>query len=300
MNGEDQQFPRFEAPSYPTSGMLTTDLWSLGACLQKLVPGPMPSGHPLGRIRPERLRGPTGALMPRPMICLLITILPTRISCRISARLSRPLRHRGLIYDVGGGTGNYTEIAARACPGSEIRFVEPDLGMIGRARSKLSALRNIAYDPSPFESIDAPGTADLVICVHALYAMPQPEQRLIDMARLLRPGGWLYLIDLGRYLDVTEWRSYLFRQLRTKYGLARALRVAWQAREIAKQNRAILEAQKSGAYWTHSDTEMAAHATAAGLTIYRQQTVYPRLQRSSRLSCNRVRTMRPMRQSWWI
>jgi ubiquinone/menaquinone biosynthesis C-methylase UbiE len=179
-----------------------------------------------------------------------------------------------LIYDVGGGTGNYTEIAARACPGSEIRFVEPDLGMIGRAQSKLSALRNIAYDPSPFESIDAPGTADLVICVHALYAMPQPEQRLIDMARLLRPGGWLYLIDLGRYLDVTEWRSYLFRQLRTKYGLARALRVAWQAREIAKQNRAILEAQKSGAYWTHSDTEMAAHATAAGLTIYRQQTVY--------------------------
>src|SRR6056297_1583361 len=49
------------------------------------------------------------------------------------------IRPPELIYDIGGGTGNYTKIAAHACPCSEIRFVEPNAGMIGLARAKLAA-----------------------------------------------------------------------------------------------------------------------------------------------------------------
>ncbi|MBY6201412.1 class I SAM-dependent methyltransferase [Maritalea mobilis] len=179
-----------------------------------------------------------------------------------------------LVYDIGGGTGNYTQVAARSCPASEIRFVEPDDGMMSAARSKLAGHPNIAFDGRPFEAIDAAGAADLVICVHALYAMPQPEQRLRDLARLLRPGGWLYLIDLGRYLDVAEWRGYLFDHLRKEHGLFNALRIAWQARQIARQNKAILTAQKKGIYWTHSEAEIASLVTSAGLQIHRQQPVY--------------------------
>lgn len=179
-----------------------------------------------------------------------------------------------LIYDIGGGTGNYTEIAARACPDSEIRFVEPDAGMIRSAQSKLADHRNIEYDTLALENIDAPGTADLIICVHALYAMPAQEQRLADLRRLLRPGGWLYLIDLGRYMNVTDWRGYLFSSLRKELGLVGALRVFWNGREIAKQNKAILKAQKSGVYWTHTDAEIASVTAAAGFEIVKQQTVY--------------------------
>lgn len=179
-----------------------------------------------------------------------------------------------LIYDIGGGTGNYTEIAARAFPGSEIRFVEPDAGMIGLARAKLAAHGNINYDTLAIEDIDALGTADLVICVHALYAMPAQEQRLGDLRRLLRPGGWLYLVDLGRYMDVADWRSYLFSNLKKEHGLTGALRVLWQGREIAKQNKTILKAQKNGVYWTHTEAEMALAATTAGFEILRQQSVY--------------------------
>lgn len=179
-----------------------------------------------------------------------------------------------LIYDIGGGTGNYTEIAARACPGSEIRFVEPDAGMIGLAKAKLAAHGNINCDTLAIEDIDAPGTADLVICVHALYAMPAQEQRLGDLRRLLRPGGMLYLVDLGRYMNVADWRSYLFTSLKKEYGLTGALRIFWQGREIAKQNKAILKAQKDGIYWTHTEAEIASAATAAGFEILRQQSVY--------------------------
>jgi len=184
------------------------------------------------------------------------------------------IRPPELIYDIGGGTGNYTKIAALACPCSEIRFVEPNAGMIGLARAKLAAHGNITYDTLALEDIDAHGTADLIICVHALYAMPAPEQRLADMLRLLRPDGLLYLIDLGRYMNVADWRRYLFSHLRKEHGLAGTLQIFWQGREIAKQNKTILKAQKNGVYWTHTEEEIASAATAAGFEILRQESVY--------------------------
>lgn len=180
----------------------------------------------------------------------------------------------GLIYDIGGGTGNYTEIAARRCSGSKVRLVEPDAGMIGVAQSKLSGFGNVSYDNLPLEDFEAPAKADLVICIHALYAMPGQKQRLDDLRQLLRPGGLLYLVDLGRYMDVRDWRGYLFSHLKKEHGLAGALRIVWQGREIAKQNAAIFRAQKKGVYWTHTEAEIASAATAAGFEILRQQSVY--------------------------
>lgn len=178
------------------------------------------------------------------------------------------------IYDIGGGTGNYTQIAARCCPDSEIRLVEPDEGMNELARAKLAEFKNVSFQTCGLEAFDEPEKADLVICVHALYAMPAQEQRLGELRRLLRPGGWLYLIDLGRYMDVADWRRYLFKSLREKLGLVGALRVFWQGREIAKQNTSIFEAQKKGVYWTHSAAEMAKAVTEAGFEIVRQESVY--------------------------
>lgn len=179
-----------------------------------------------------------------------------------------------LIYDIGGGTGNYSEITARAFPNSEIHLIEPDPGMIRVAQAKLAGHANVNYDARAFEAFDAPGTADLVICVHALYTMPDQGARLRDLRRLLRPGGWLYLVDLGRPMNVADWRSYLFAHLRREHGLAGALRIFWQGRQIAKQNAAIRRAQDSGAYWTHSEAELAAATAGAGFEILRQQSIY--------------------------
>jgi ubiquinone/menaquinone biosynthesis C-methylase UbiE len=178
------------------------------------------------------------------------------------------------IYDIGGGTGNYTEIAARVCPDSEVRLAEPDAAMLRSARAKLAAHENIKYDIHALQDLDASLTADLVICVHALYAMPEQEQRLGDLRRLLRSGGLLYLVDLGRCMNVAEWRNYLFSNLKKKHGLVGALRIFWQGREIANQNSTIHKAQKSGAYWTHTEAEIASAVTGAGFKILRQETVY--------------------------
>lgn len=179
-----------------------------------------------------------------------------------------------VIHDIGSGTGNYTEIAARRFPDSEIHLLEPDAGMVGVARAKLAAHDNITFHTRALEGFEPGNPADLVVCVHALYAMPNQAQRLHDLRRLVRPGGWLYLVDLGRHMNVADWRGYLFSHLKTKLGLARALRVFWQGRQIAKQNATILRAQKQGTYWTHSEAEFASDVAAAGFEIYRQQSVY--------------------------
>jgi SAM-dependent methyltransferase len=179
-----------------------------------------------------------------------------------------------VIYDIGGGTGNYTKIAAHAFPNSEVHLVEPDAGMIASAKTKLAAFNNIEYHNRTFNGFEAAGTADLVVCVHALYTMPDQEERLRDLRKLLRPGGLLYLIDIGRYLDVSDWRSYLFSSIKKTHGIAGALRIFWQGREIAKQNTAIFKAQKQGVYWTNSETEIAAAVAAADFEILQQKPVY--------------------------
>lgn len=179
-----------------------------------------------------------------------------------------------VILDVGAGTGNYTEIAARKFPDAELYCIEPDAGMIARAEEKLAAHPQIRFENLPLEDVREEGIADLIVCVHAVYAMPGQAERLKDLHRLLRPGGMLYLIDLGRPMDVSDWRGFLFSHLRNERGLWGALKVFWQGREIAKQNNNILKAQQQGVYWTHSEAEIAAAVTAAGFDILRQQSVY--------------------------
>lgn len=179
-----------------------------------------------------------------------------------------------LIYDIGGGTGNYSEIAARRCPDSSVHLVEPDLGMISRAKEKLSSYNNITYIDSALQEFEPSAKADLVICVHALYAMPAPKDRLADLRRLLRPGGTLFLVDIGRTLNVADWRSYFFSHLSREVGIAKALWIFWRGREIAKHNKSIIKAQKDKIYWTHTASEIADVVENAGFEIVEQKPIY--------------------------
>jgi ubiquinone/menaquinone biosynthesis C-methylase UbiE len=179
-----------------------------------------------------------------------------------------------VIYDIGGGTGNYSQIATRRYPESSLYFVEPDQGMRLRATEKLSAHGNVTFIDRPLQELDAPAKADLVICAHALYTMPKPDQRLAELRKLLRPGGVLFLVDLGRPMNVAEWRTYLLSEMMRKLGIIEATKLFWKGREIASQNKAIYKAQKDKLYWTHSEAEIASAVEQAGFEIMSQKTVY--------------------------
>lgn len=179
-----------------------------------------------------------------------------------------------VIYDIGGGTGNYSQLATRRYPESTIYFVEPDEGMRLRAAEKLSAHGNVTFIDRSLQELEAPAKADLVICAHALYTMPAPAERLVELRNLLRPGGMMFLVDLGRPMNVAEWRTYLLSHMMRKLGVIAATKLFWKGREIASQNKAIYKAQKDNLYWTHSEAEIASAVEQAGFEIMSQKTVY--------------------------
>ncbi len=54
----------------------------------------------------------------------------------------------------------------------------------------------------------APATFDLITCTNALHAMPDPVGTLVELRRLLAPGGHLVLEDFARRSPPFPWRAF--------------------------------------------------------------------------------------------
>ncbi|WP_134764821.1 class I SAM-dependent methyltransferase [Nocardioides sp. 1609] len=102
------------------------------------------------------------------------------------------------VVDVGCGTGTLALLLADA--GHRVRGVDLAPRMVERARAKATAAGldvpfaiGDAGDP-PYE----PGSTDVVLCRHVLWALPDPASALARWTALLRPGGRLVLVE-GRW-----------------------------------------------------------------------------------------------------
>ncbi|GAA4677476.1 class I SAM-dependent methyltransferase [Nocardioides nanhaiensis] len=101
------------------------------------------------------------------------------------------------VVDLGCGTGSLAVLLAEA--GHRVRGLDLSPAMVEQARAKVEAhgvgervslAVGDAADP-PGE----PGSADLVLCRHVLWALPDPSAALARWVRLLRPGGRLLLVE---------------------------------------------------------------------------------------------------------
>ena len=178
------------------------------------------------------------------------------------------------VLDAGGGTGNFSEALLRHRPDAVLCLAEPDPGMRAKAQHKLASFGRARLAAVPFEDFDDDTAFDLIICTHALYAMPSPEDRLKQMYDLVKPGGWLFLIDFGRQMNVWDWRLYMMRHLIRKVGLRQAMQIAKEGKEIAVQNTLVAERQKAGDYWLHTPGELESSLTAVGWTVHDRRVVY--------------------------
>ena len=106
-----------------------------------------------------------------------------------------------LVLDVATGTGRLPEALLRNGFLGHIIGLDLSLGMLRRARSKLSTYGDLVHliwrdaGSLPFDD----GTFDAVTCLEALEFLPRPLEALAEMVRVLAPGGVLFVTNrVGR------------------------------------------------------------------------------------------------------
>ena len=101
------------------------------------------------------------------------------------------------VLDVGAGTGFLTEGAAKIA--RNVVALDFSEAMMGEARAKLAG-RKIEFKIGNVEQIPLPdGSVNAVIGNMILHHCLNPEAAIIDMARVLEPGGRLALSDLQNH-----------------------------------------------------------------------------------------------------
>jgi len=125
------------------------------------------------------------------------------------------LKHaQGRVLEIGFGTGlnlpNYPPRRVR-----DLAVVEPNPGMLRRARSRIAAVRfpvstiGLDGDNQRLEVEDA--LFDTVVSTWVLCTVPDPDRTLSEVFRVLQPGGVFLFIEHGLAPDpcVARWQNRL-------------------------------------------------------------------------------------------
>ncbi|MGW5658429.1 methyltransferase domain-containing protein [Streptomyces humi] len=107
------------------------------------------------------------------------------------------------LVDVGSGTGSQTRaLAAAVGPDGVAIGVEPNEGLRAVAEER-SAGSRVRFTDGDALALPVPdGSMDLVWCERVLQHLADPDQAVAEMARVLRPGGRVALLD-------TDWGTTL-------------------------------------------------------------------------------------------
>jgi 2-polyprenyl-6-hydroxyphenyl methylase/3-demethylubiquinone-9 3-methyltransferase len=103
------------------------------------------------------------------------------------------------VADIGCGGGLFAEGLARH--GAQVTAIDLSATMIEVARLHATAAAlSIDYRVSDVETLAAAQAArfDVVCCMEMVEHVPQPAELLAQLARLLRPGGVLFISTINR------------------------------------------------------------------------------------------------------
>lgn len=170
-----------------------------------------------------------------------------RIEQRLILDLMGDLAGRRIL-DTGCGDGAL--VCAAASRGAIPTGIDPDLAMIAAARSRTAkAGLGATFVEGRVEHLPFPDASfDVVAAVTVLCFVPGAAGAVREMARVLRPGGWLVLGELGRW----SWWATI-RRVRGWLGsstwAAARFRTAAELRFLAGQAGLSVTAVRGGVYY---------------------------------------------------
>lgn len=113
--------------------------------------------------------------------------------------------------DVGGGFGRLTTWLIKRC--DKVFLVEPSAKMRSLARKKLGGNSKVVIRPGFAEDTNLPNSvADLVVMVRVMHHLPQPSRTLLEMYRILKPGGYLVIEFASSTHALARLKSWVTRK----------------------------------------------------------------------------------------
>ena len=108
---------------------------------------------------------------------------------------------RAEILDVACGTGDLALRAAALRPAASVLGIDAAKGMVERARARVGAgdRARVRFETGDLTRLPLPDASiDVVLGGYALRNVPQYEAALVELHRVLRPGGILLTLDFYR------------------------------------------------------------------------------------------------------
>jgi S-adenosylmethionine-diacylgycerolhomoserine-N-methlytransferase len=149
---------------------------------------------------------------------------------------SLPAASRGVVLEMGCGTGRNLIRLAGLRPDLELCGVDASAAMLGTARSKTrrAGVRarlacRLAEDLDPARDLDLAQGFDAIYFSYVLSIIPEPAAALASAWKLVRPGGVLGVVDFGDFAGLPGWFGRLLTgwlalfDVRPKPELAEAL-----------------------------------------------------------------------------
>lgn len=102
------------------------------------------------------------------------------------------------VLDVGCGSGAITRsIAEKVGPTGYVLGIDPSENLIEQARQNAHNRPELVFEQGDVYTFDTPDRFDVVTCARTLQWLAQPKQALINMKRLVKPGGYLSILDFN-------------------------------------------------------------------------------------------------------
>jgi SAM-dependent methyltransferase len=137
---------------------------------------------------------------------------------RLTARWLRSLPTRGVLYNIGCGSGEFNEMAVQL--GFTVEAFEPEAAAFALAVERRPATQ-CQVRPLPLEAIRGQSVADVVVMHDVLEHINDDRDAVARVARILKPGGVLVVtVPAGPGLygfhdeQLKHFRRYTRRSLR--------------------------------------------------------------------------------------